>query len=71
MPASPVGDAIAWASRIMAIGFVMFLPSVAGKWLDDRFDMSFLGATGLILGFIVGLIWLIQLSKQNHDEQKP
>ena len=48
---SPVGEAMVWVSRIMAIGLTMFLPGVAGGWLDARLETSFIGP----LGFVVGL----------------
>lgn len=58
---SPVGEAMAWASRIIAIGLAMFLPSVAGGWLDARWGTSFLAPAGLVLGFVAGLAWLVTL----------
>jgi hypothetical protein len=59
--ASPVGEAFAWASRILAIGLAMFLPGVGGTWLDGRFGTSFLGPFGLIFGFTAALVWLVQI----------
>ena len=61
---SPVGEAMAWASRIIAIGITMFLPAVAGNWLDSRLGTGFLGMAGLVLGFVLGLTWLVQLSRR-------
>ena len=61
---SPVGEAMAWASRIIAIGIAMFLPAVAGNWLDSRLGTGFLGMAGLVLGFVIGLTWLVQLSRR-------
>jgi uncharacterized protein YqgC (DUF456 family) len=61
---SPVGEAMAWASRIIAIGIAMFLPAVAGNWLDNRLGTGFLGMAGLVLGFVIGLTWLVQLSRR-------
>jgi hypothetical protein len=61
---SPVGEAMAWASRIIAIGIAMFLPAVAGNWLDGRLGTGFLGMAGLVLGFVLGLTWLVQLSRR-------
>jgi hypothetical protein len=58
---SPVGEALAWASRIIAIGLAMFLPAVAGTWLDGRLGTRFCGPTGLVLGFVMGLSWLVSL----------
>ena len=57
---SPVGAAIVWASRIMAVGVAMFLPAVAGTWLDSRLGTGFLGLVGLVLGFVAGIGWLVQ-----------
>lgn len=61
---SPVGEAMAWASRIIAIGIAMFLPAVAGNWLDSQLGTGFLGMAGLVLGFVIGLTWLVQLSRR-------
>ena len=59
--ASPVGEAFAWASRILAIGLAMFLPGVGGTWLDARLGTRFLGPVGLIFGFSAALFWLVQI----------
>ena len=64
---SPVGEALAWASRIIAIGIAMFLPAVAGNWLDSRLGTGFLGLAGLVLGFVLGLTWLAQLSRRKKS----
>ncbi len=58
---SPVGEAFAWASRILAIGLAMFLPGVGGNWLDSRLGTRFLGPVGLIFGFTAALVWLVQI----------
>lgn len=58
---NPVGEALAWASRIMAIGLAMFLPAVAGGWLDTRLGVKICGPAGLVLGFVAGLAWLVRL----------
>jgi len=62
-PDSPVGEAMVWASRIIAVGVAMFLPAVAGNWLDRRLGTGFLGMAGLVLGFMLGLTWLVQLGR--------
>jgi hypothetical protein len=58
---SPVGEAFAWASRILAIGLAMFLPGVGGNWLDARFGTGFLGPIGLLFGFTAAIVWLVQI----------
>ena len=61
---SPLGEAVVWVSRITAIGLAMFLPAVAGKWLDARLGTGFLGLVGLALGFAVAISWLVQLQRR-------
>lgn len=57
-----VGEALGWASRIIAAGLVMFLPMVAGGFLDARLGTGFLGPAGLGLGFVAGLTWLVRMA---------
>jgi len=57
-----VGEALGWASRIIAVGLVMFLPMVAGGFLDARIGTGFLGPVGLGLGFAAGMAWLVRLA---------
>lgn len=54
---------MAWASRIMAIGLTMFLPGVAGGWLDERLGTRVIGPVGFVLGFSTALAWLVSLSR--------
>jgi hypothetical protein len=61
---SPVGAALVWASRIMAVGLVMFLPAVAGTWLDGRLGTAVLGLAGLAIGFAAGLAWIVQFGRR-------
>ncbi len=41
----------------------MFLPAVVGGWADAKFGTSFLGPAGLVLGFVVGLTWLVRMAR--------
>lgn len=61
---SPIGEAMVWVSRITAIGLAMFLPGVAGGWLDARLGTSFLGLVGLVLGVSTAITWLVQLQRR-------
>lgn len=58
---SPIGEAMVWVSRITAIGLAMFLPGVAGGWLDARLGTGFLGPLGFVLGLGSALLWLTRL----------
>jgi hypothetical protein len=62
-----VGEAMVWASRIMAVGLAMFMPAVAGNWLDNRLGTGVLGMAGLVLGFVFGLAWLVQVSRRKNQ----
>jgi hypothetical protein len=64
---SPVGEAMVWVSRIMAIGLSMFLPGLAGGWLDARLGVGFLGPAGFILGFAGGLWQLAAIAKRRSS----
>jgi hypothetical protein len=58
-----IGEALSWASRIVAVGLAMFLPAVAGGWADARLGTSFLGPVGLVFGFVAGLMWLVRMAR--------
>ena len=64
---SPVGEALVWSSRITAIGIAMFLPGVAGGWLDERLGLRVLGPAGFIIGFAAALYWLTRIAARPKD----
>jgi len=66
---SPVGEALAWASRIMAIGLAMFLPAVIGGAIDARLGTRVCGPVGLVLGFIAGIAWLVRIGTPPSDRR--
>jgi hypothetical protein len=61
-PSAHVGEALAWASRLIAVGLAMFLPTVAGGWADARLGTRFLAPAGLVVGFVTGLGWLVRMT---------
>lgn len=68
---SPIGEALALSSRIMAVGLAMFLPAVAGSGLDGRLGTSFFGLIGLVAGFVLGLWWLVHLNPRGGPKPSP
>jgi hypothetical protein len=50
----------------MAVGVAMFLPAVAGRWLDARLETAWLGLVGLAVGVAAGLAWLVRLGARNR-----
>jgi hypothetical protein len=57
-----MGEALGWAARIIAAGVAMFLPAVAGGFLDARLGTEWLGPVGLAIGFVAGLAWLVRMA---------
>ena len=65
-PGSVVGEALSWASRIIAVGVAMVLPAIAGGWLDERLGTTVWGPVGLVAGFALGLAWLVRLAAKGR-----
>lgn len=67
--------AMEWVWRIIAVSLEMFLPGLAGNWLDRRWGTSFLGPLGFVVGVVFGTWYLIVMTTQprrrqdGHDEQ--
>ena len=59
---APIGEALGWASRIIAAGVVMVLPVIAGRWGDERLGSRFLAPIGLVVGFVAGLGWIVRMA---------
>ena len=59
--ASPIGEAMVWVSRIIAIGLMMFLPGVGGGWRDARLGTSFIGPLGFTVGLGLAILTLARL----------
>lgn len=60
----PMAVAMEWVSRIFAIALEMFLPGVAGSWVDRQLGTSFLGPLGFVFGLVFGIWHLIIITKQ-------
>ncbi len=67
---SPIGEALGWVSRIMAIGLTMFLPGVAGNWLDAKLGTWFLGPLGLVAGFSAAILSLARLRSERERQKR-
>ena len=55
--------AVEWVSRILAVGLVMVVPAVVGLWLDGRWGTKFLVLVGLALGMVLGMWYLLLLTR--------
>lgn len=63
---SPLAVGMAWASRVTTVAMEMVAPALIGYWLDQRWGTKFvLLSIGAVLGFVLGLRSLIQLTQKN------
>jgi F0F1-type ATP synthase assembly protein I len=61
---SPLADAAEWTARITTICLELLLPIAGGCWLDHWLGTHVLFLIiGVILGFAVSLLSLLQISK--------
>jgi F0F1-type ATP synthase assembly protein I len=61
-----------WSSRITTVAFEMVIPALAGYWLDHRLGVSPLFLIlGAILGFVIGLYSLLQMTRPKPDRENP
>lgn len=61
-----------WVSKITTVALEMVLPGIGGMWLDAKFGTSFVGMLGFVLGLVVGIWHLVQMTKPGQgDRQSP
>jgi F0F1-type ATP synthase assembly protein I len=52
-----------WVAKITTVGFEMFLPAVAGGFLDRRLGTGYWAIVGLVLGLTVGFWHLMRMTR--------
>lgn len=52
-----------WVARITAVGMMMVLPGLGGQWLDKHLGTGFLGLSGLTLGVVGGIAYLVSITR--------
>jgi F0F1-type ATP synthase assembly protein I len=63
-PQTPLSIGVAWASRVTSLALEFVLPTLAGWWIDGRLGTRPWGLmAGATLGFVVGLIHLLQIAR--------
>lgn len=66
---TPLGRAIAVVSQLIVVALMMFLPAVAGSWLDKWLRTSFFGILCLAVGVVGGFYQLLQLTRTLANQQ--
>ena len=64
LPRNPIGEAFDWAARVMAVSLEMFLPGLAGQWLDRRLGTTFLTLLGFTFGLVAGVWHLLLMTRK-------
>jgi putative F0F1-ATPase subunit (Ca2+/Mg2+ transporter) len=59
----PFSQAMEWVAKITTVGLEMVLPAVGGRYLDSRLGTSYWVLLGLVLGFVVGMWHLLQMTQ--------
>ena len=72
----PMALAMEWVAKITTVALEMFLPAVGGGYLDRRWGTNYWALVGLVVGFVVGLWHLLQMTRsanqprgKSHDEE--
>ena len=64
-PQQSIATGWTWATRVSTVGLEFALPALAGWWLDTLWSFGPVGViAGACLGFAVGLMHLLKISKQ-------
>ena len=66
----PMAEAMQWVARIMAAGMMMVLPGLAGQWLDQRLQTSFLVLVGFAAGIASSIAYLIAVTKADSNSTR-
>ena len=55
--------AMEWVAKITTVAMEMFLPAVGGAYLDSRWGTNYWTLIGVVLGFVVGMWHLLQMTR--------
>jgi F0F1-type ATP synthase assembly protein I len=51
-----------WVAKITTVGLEMALPAIGGAFLDRRLGTSYWALAGVVLGFVCGMVHLLQMT---------
>ena len=58
-----MAQAVEWVTKITTVALEMALPAIGGGYLDKRFGTKYWALAGVVLGFVVGMWHLLQMTK--------
>jgi F0F1-type ATP synthase assembly protein I len=59
----PFALAMEWVAKITTVALEMVLPAAAGGYLDQRLGTSYWALVGVVIGFVVGMWHLLQMTR--------
>lgn len=62
-PVHPLAQAVEWVAKITTVALEMVLPAVGGAYLDRRWGTQYWALVGLVVGVILGIWHLLQLTR--------
>jgi uncharacterized protein YqgC (DUF456 family) len=67
----PLALAAEWVTKITTVALEMALPGIGGGYLDRRWGTSYWALIGVVLGLVVGMWHLLQMTKQPKRGSSP
>jgi ATP synthase protein I len=67
----PLALAVEWVTKITTVALEMVLPAIGGGYLDQRWGTKYWTLIGLVLGLVVGMWHLLQMTKQPKRGSSP
>ena len=65
----PIALAMEWVAKITTVALEMFLPAIGGAYLDSRLGTRYWAMAGLVLGVVVGIWHLIQMTRPKAGQR--
>ena len=59
----PLARAVEWVTKITTVALEMVLPAIGGGWLDRRLGTTYWALVGVVLGMVVGMWHLLQMTR--------
>jgi F0F1-type ATP synthase assembly protein I len=60
---NPIALAMEWVAKITTVGLEMALPAIGGGYLDQWLGTTYWALVGVVLGVIVGMWHLLQMTR--------
>ena len=65
----PIALAMEWVAKITTVALEMVLPAVGGGFLDRRFGTNYWALAGVVLGTVVGMWHLLQMTRSGQAKK--